>query len=89
MQHFDGRSVELREYVAGDDLGNRAERCPTVPEVQDTIHGLEQRVELMCGEEHGDALGLLDPLDQRDGRLLEMRIEAQQRFIEQKQLRLA
>ena len=67
----------------------RAEGCAALAEIEDAVHRVEQRIELVRGEEHGDALGLLNPLHQRDGRLLEVRIEAQQRFVEQKQLRLA
>ena len=43
-QHFDGRPVKTRKHLAGYHLVNRAEGRPTLAEVEDAIHGIEQRV---------------------------------------------
>ena len=60
-----------------------------VPEIKHAIHDAEQRIQVVRGEQHGDAAVLLDLPDQRDDRLLEMRIEADQRLVEQQQPWLA
>src|SRR6266508_6499992 len=86
IQYVDRRSVEAREHVAGDDLLDSAESGAALTEIEDAIHRAKERVELVRREQHGDAVGLLDPFHQRDNRLLEMRVEAQKGFVEQEEL---
>ncbi len=60
-----------------------------MPQIEHPIDGAEQRVQIMGGKQDGDASALLDLPDQRDDLLLEMRIEADQRLVEQQQLWLS
>ncbi len=88
-QHLDGRAVEPRQHRAGHHLLDGAERRAAAPEIEHAVHRAEQRIELVGGEEHGDAERLLDALHQRHHRLLIAGIEADQRLVEQQQLGFA
>src|SRR5438034_498964 len=88
-QYIDGCSVEPGEHFRRDHLVHGTEGSVALAEVEHTIHGVEQRVELVGGEEHRHAFAMLNALHQRDDRLLEMRIETHEGLIQQKQLRAA
>ena len=82
-QHLDRHPVKSGQHVAGDHLIDGAERGFPVPQIEHPIDRAEQRVQIVCGKQHGHAARLLDFFDQRDDRLLEMRVEADQRLVEQ------
>ena len=58
-------------------------------EIEHAIERAEQRIEFVRAEQHGDAEFLLQRARQFDDRPLMMRIEADQRFVEQQQARAA
>src|SRR5579872_530127 len=80
-QHLDGRVVEPREHFGGDHLLGPPERGAAVPQIEHAIHESQQRIELVRGEQHGDAERALYPLDQLDHRLLITGVEAHQGLV--------
>src|SRR5437764_13941453 len=86
-QDVDRHAVQAGEHVPADDLVHAAERGMTLSQIEHPIHGAEQRVQLVRGKENGNALLLLDTLDERDGRLLKAWIETHHRLVEKQQLR--
>ncbi len=87
--HVDLRAIEPRENGPGDHFVDRAERRLAAPEIEHLIDRIEQRVQLMRAEQHGDTEFALERFDEADHLLLMMRIETDQGLVEQKQLRLA
>src|SRR5690242_9979754 len=85
---FDGRSIKTRQDWAGDDLVHPSKHRPSAAEVEDPVHDVEQRVQFMRREKHGDSQVLLHAPDQFDDAALVFRIEADQRLVEQQQLGL-
>src|SRR4051812_3996435 len=62
----DRPAVKAREHVAAHDFLNRAERGAAAAEIEDAVHRAEERVQLVRGEEDGDAERLLHAPHQLD-----------------------
>ena len=88
-QHVDGCAVELGEHVAGDDLVDGAQARPAAPEIEHPVHRAKQRIKLVRSEEHCHTIALLDVSNQLDDALLEVRVETDERLVEQEKLRPA
>src|ERR1700722_15190298 len=89
MHHLDFGTIETRQHRSADDIVHGAQRGMAGAEVKHTIKRAEQRVDLMRAEQHRNAEFLLQRPGQLDHRALMMRIEADQRFIQQQQARAA
>src|SRR5262249_47671568 len=87
--HIDRRAVEPRQHLAGDDFVDRTEARPAAGEIEHAVHRSQQRIDLVRGEEHRHALASLDAFHQLDDVLLEARVEAHQRLVQQQKLRPA
>jgi hypothetical protein len=87
MHHFDRRAIEPRQHRTGNDLVDRAQRRLAAAEIEHAIDRAQQRVQFMGTEQDGDAQFDLKRFDQVDNLALVVRIEADERFVEQQQLR--
>jgi len=70
------------------------QRSPSAPiataaEIEHAVHRAEKRIELVRREEHRHAFAALNVFHQLDDALLEMRVEAGERLVEEKELRSA
>src|SRR5579885_1146333 len=88
-QPFDVGDIEPRERGTRDDHEHGAECCAAVGEIEDPIDRVEKRIELVRGEEHGHRKLALNPPHELHDAALMVRIEADQRLIEQQTLPLA
>src|SRR5665213_1440065 len=82
-------SIEARQHRPGDHVGDGAKRRLRPPEIKHAIERAEQRVQLVDAEQNGDPEFGLKRLHQLHHVALEMRIEAEQRLVEQQQPRAA
>ena len=85
----DRRPIKFRQDWRRYHLLDRAERRMSAAEIKHLVDGVEQRVQFMRAEEHGDPELGLQAFDQLDDLLLTARIEADQRFVEEQQFRVA
>src|SRR5277367_2095090 len=76
-------TVKLRQHGSGDHLIDGAESGMAVSEVQHTVEGAEQRVQLMSAEQHRDAEFALKRLGQLHNLALMVRIQVDQRLVQQ------
>src|SRR5579875_2872551 len=88
-EDLDRHAIEPREHLARHHLLDAPERRLAPAEIEHPVHRAEEEIEVVGGEEHGDAELALDAADQGDNRMLEMRIEADQGLVEEKEPRLA
>jgi hypothetical protein len=86
VQDVDMMTVELPENVGSDHLvGGAARRAPS-GQVDDSIHDRQERIHLMCREEHRDVLFLGDAIEKRDDLLATSDIEVGEWLVEKEQL---
>src|SRR6185312_8624857 len=88
-QHLDLGAVEPGKGGSGDDLVDRAERRLTIAEVENAVYHIEERIELVSREQHGDTELALNAAHELDDAALVVGVEADQRLIEQQQPRPA
>ena len=82
-------SIKLRQYGSGDHLVDRAEGGMTISQIEDPVESAEQRVQVMSAEQYRDPDFALKGLRQLHDLALIIRIEADQRLVEQQQPRPA
>src|ERR1700735_5204217 len=87
--HFDLGAVKLREHRRGRHFVHSAERSTPVAEIEDTVERADELVELVGAEQNRNVALAGEAADQVDHRLLLTVIEADQRLVEQKKLRIA
>ena len=87
--HVDVGAVELRQDRRVNDLVNGAERGAAIAEIEHPIKRADQLVDLMSAEQHRDIALARKAANQIDNSFLIVIIEADQRFVEQQELRLA
>ena len=82
-------TVQARQHLPGDHLIDRAARRLAAAEVQYPVQRAEQRIQLVGAEQHRDAEFGLQRSGQLDDGALVMRVEADQRLVEQEKFRLS
>src|SRR5262252_4055956 len=87
--HLDVGSVESAQHRAGDHLVDPAERRMGAAEIEHAVERAQQRIDLVRAEQHRQAQRAADISHHVDHRLLMVRIEADERLVEQEELRLA
>src|SRR3569623_728873 len=80
--------VEPRQDRRGDDLVERSERRLAVPEIEHAVDRVDELVEFVRREQHGDAALAADAADDVDRHFLVARIKHDQGLVEQQQLRM-
>src|ERR1035437_7820497 len=88
-QHLHGEPVQAREGLARDDLADGPLDGPATRQVDDEIAIRQQRVDVVCDEQHPDAVPAADVLHERRDGCLVGQVEAVERLVEQQQLRPA
>ena len=87
VQDVDVVAVELAEDIGAHDLlGGAADRAAG-GEVDDAVHDRQQRVDLVCGDQHRDLLLAGDAREQRHDFVGAAQVEVRERLIEQQQPR--
>ena len=87
--HLDLGAVELRQHRRGGDFRHGAERGMAVAEIEHAVERADQLIEFVGAEQHRDVALAGKAADQVDHRLLIAIIEADERLVEQQELRLA
>ena len=87
--HLDLRAVKLRQHRRGGDFRHGAERRMAVAEIEDAVERADQLVEFVGAEQHRDVAVAGKAPDQVDHRLLITVIKADERLVEQQELRIA
>ncbi len=82
-------SVEARQHRPGDHFVDGTERRLPPPEIKHAVERAEQRVQLVGAEQDGDPEFGLERLHQLHHLALVVRVEAEQRLVEQQQPRTA
>src|SRR6516225_1023481 len=86
--HLDLRTVELRQYRRGCDFRHGAEGGMAVAEIKYAVECADQLVEFVGAEQHRDVALAGKAPNQIDHRFLVAVVEADERLVEQKELRL-
>jgi hypothetical protein len=89
MHHLDLRAVQTRQYRAGDHLVHRPQGGLAAAEIENLVHCTEQRVEFVRAEKDGQPEFLLQTADKFHHSALVVRIEADQRLVEEQETRAA
>ncbi|CAM2152069.1 hypothetical protein PT2222_270105 [Paraburkholderia tropica] len=87
--HLDRRAVEAREHGRGDHFVHAAERRHAVAQIQHAVERVEERIEFVRREQYGDAQFALHAPHEFDHAALMVRVEADERLVEQQQFRVA
>ena len=88
VHHVDVGAVEPRQHRRGDDLVDGAKHGLAVAEIEHAVERADELVELVRAEQNRDAALAADAAHHVDRHLLVSRVEADQRLVEQQQLRL-
>lgn len=87
--HVDRRAVQARKDGLRNDLVDGAERRASAAEIQHAVERIQQRIELVRREQHGDIQLALHAPHEFDHARLMPRIETDERFVQQQQARIA
>src|SRR5437868_12713659 len=89
LEHLDRHPVEVTQGLAGDHFTRRSLDPAAAGKVDDAIQIAEDRVDVVCDQQHGYPLVPVDPLHQRGHGALIAEVEAVEWLVEQEHLRLA
>src|SRR5437870_5472355 len=87
--HLDLGAVKLREHRRGSDFRHSAKRGMAIAEIEHAVERSDRLVEFVGAEQHRDVALAGKAPDQVDHCFLIAVIEADERLVEQKELRLA
>ena len=87
VDHVDVVAVEAAEHVGPDHLLAGAAGGAAAREVDDPVHHRQQRVDLVGGDQDGDAALAADPGEQRDDLAGAAQVEVRERLVGEQQAR--
>ena len=86
LDDFNMAAVQVGEHLGGHDLLGCAHPEPSAGQVQDPVHVVHDRVDLVGHEHHGAVRVAALPVDQRADALLVLKVKGEQRLVAQQHL---